>query len=95
MARWETHRSDASEPVIVQAMEQAGASVRKIGRPVDLLVACKGQTAVAEVKTGNAKLEPDQASFLAAWPGVSAVLRTPQDGLDLVQQLKQLARKVA
>lgn len=93
MARWEIHRVDDSEPLIVEAMRAAGATVQKIGRPLDLLIAVDEQTALGECKTGTAKLRPSQLTFTARWPGIWCVLRTPEDGLALVKALKTRARE--
>ncbi len=95
MAKYSYHQTDKTQAAIVAAMTKAGATVWKIGRPVDLLVACQGQTALAECKTATGKLNAFQDAFLAAWPGVWRVVRTPEDGVALVADLKRLATAAA
>lgn len=91
MARWEVHRVDTTEPLIIDAMRHAGATVHKIGRPLDLLIAVDEQTAMGECKTGKGKLRATQQKFTASWPGLWRILRTPDDGLQLVRVLKRRA----
>jgi len=92
MSKYEVHRTDNSEPLIIEAMRAAGATVKKIGRPLDLLVAIDGMTALGECKTGNRQLQVSQVEFIDSWPGVAAVLRTPEDGIALVRLLREQAR---
>jgi hypothetical protein len=88
------HAVDRNEALIVDAMRIAGATVYKLGRPLDLLVAVHGQTGLAEVKMPKGKLRASQSAFLATWPGLCAILRTPEEGMAFVRQLKRDARAV-
>jgi len=92
--KYAIHRSDGNEEFLRELMTAHGLTVVKIGRPVDLLVAFKGATAVVEVKSSAGKLEASQKSFLAAWPGLSAVVRTEADVLLLVAALKTHAHRM-
>lgn len=91
MARWETHRSDGNQAEIIQAMRKLGASVEIIDRPVDLVVGLAGLTALAEVKTARGRLRPSQTAFLRSWRGLCVVLRSVEDGIALVEELRWLA----
>jgi len=94
MARYEVHQKDGNEDRLRALMEAHGVTVVKIGRPIDLLVAFKGATGVVEVKTPAGKLEASQKSFLQAWPGLSAVLRTESETLAFISALKTHAARV-
>jgi hypothetical protein len=75
-------KRDEAEPAVVERLRQLGASVRHLsGRDVaDLLIGWRGQTHLAEVKTGRAKLKPGQAEFARTWRGAPvATLRTPDE----------------
>ena len=61
-------RIDANQTAIISALRAAGALVRVIGLPVDLLVAADGRFALFEVKDGDKvpsaqKLTKDQEDF--------------------------------
>lgn len=66
-------RIDANQPMIVDALRQAGCSVTSLadvgdGCP-DLLIGCDGETFLAEIKTGKAAYTPLQEEWLARWRG--------------------------
>jgi len=73
-------RRDESEPGIVDAFREGGASVTPLsakGIP-DLLVGFCGVTHLVEAKTGNAGLTEAQMEFRASWSGEPPVdVRTP------------------
>jgi hypothetical protein len=58
-------RRDANEPVIIQALRQAGADVWQLNDPGvgDLLVRFRGVLHCAEVKTGSGTLTKLQGQF--------------------------------
>ncbi len=64
-------KRDDSEPEVVGALEEAGATVWKLsGHNVpDLLVGFLGRTHAVEVKTGNACLTAGQLVAFNAWAG--------------------------
>lgn len=81
-------RRDEVEAEIVEVLRAAGCSVTFLnGKDVpDLLVGLRGQTIVAEVKTGKKALRPGQAEWHAAWRGSKPViLRSVDDALALVK----------
>ena len=80
-------RRDESEKAIVEALEAHGFTVERMDKPVDLLIAKRGWTGVAEAKTGKGKLRPSQVKFMAKWPNPVFVLRTVED-------VQALARRV-
>lgn len=75
------HRSDANTETIVAALRAIGASVEYLGGKAipDLLVGWEGQNFLLEVKSGNKKLNFDQALWHTMWGGQVAVVRTPAD----------------
>ena len=93
MARYQVHRSDGNAAVIIDAMRKAGACVEPLGRPVDVLVTVKALVAIAEIKTAKGKTRKGQAqaSFLKRWKGPCPLLRTPEDGLALIHELRWMA----
>jgi hypothetical protein len=48
-------RVDDNQGVIVDALRRAGISVEIIGKPVDLLICCRGETSVMEIKNRMAE----------------------------------------
>lgn len=86
MRRVSLHR-DRSEPDIIEALEAHGYSVLKVNtRNAPDLVICKGRfIALAEVKTGKAKLKPGQAAFAQRWPQEVFILRSPECVLKLAK----------
>lgn len=62
-------RRDANEPEIVKALQQVGAYVQRMDKPVDLLVGFRSRWVWLEVKdgaktAGNRPLTEDQIEFL-------------------------------
>jgi len=90
--RYAIHRVDANAAEIIHAMECAGASVERLGRPVDVAVGVDGQEALAEIKTITGRLRPSQERFWQRWKGQKVVLRTMADGVALVERLRSQAR---
>jgi len=81
-------KRDASEPLIVSALEQAGFSVLRLSVKdgPDLLLGRNGRDRTAECKTGKAKLKPGQKTFAENWRGAKPlVLRSMDDALALIQ----------
>src|SRR5688572_2754393 len=92
MARYLVHASDANAQPIIDAMRQIGACVEVIGQPCDVLLTVNQIVAVAEIKGLKGKVRSrKQASFLKRWPGPCPILRTPEDGIRLVQELRWMA----
>lgn len=76
MARYLVHQSDGNEAEIIDALERVGATVEKIGRPLDLLVGYQGRTFLLEVKTARGAIRPSQSEFIARWRGHAVVVRS-------------------
>ena len=91
MARYEVHRSDGNAREIIDAMRKYGASVEIIDRPVDVLVGFRGVTAIAEIKTPRGKLKASQKAFLEGWRGLSRVLRSVDEGIELLEDMRWMA----
>jgi hypothetical protein len=82
MARWQTHRSDANAKEIIAAWEAVGATVERIGRPVDVAVGFRGRDYLFEIKTAKGKLRASQVAFLARWRGnPNKIIRSVDEGL--------------
>jgi hypothetical protein len=87
---------DENQPEIIKALKAACISVEVIGKPVDLLtwapatcphchgVLPDGKTALMEIKGSDGRFTKDQVEFMARWPGVVHVARTPEEAVQLV-----------
>ncbi len=81
---------DKNEPLLVGMLEMLGATVDKIDRPVDLIVAYLGVTVLVEVKGPKGKLTDAQSEWLTNWPGgLRCVLRTTDDCAALIDDIKE------
>jgi hypothetical protein len=75
-------KRDASEREIVDALRKCGVTVYLLDQPVDALLGYRGETTLAEFKTGKAKLNANQVRFIDAWRGSAVVtMRTAGDAL--------------
>ena len=74
-------RVDINQAEIVDALRRVGVSVEIIKLPLDLLICCRGETALVEVKTEEGNFTKVQAEFLARWPGKVYVVRSPEDAV--------------
>lgn len=77
-------RRDANEGPIIEALERAGASVKQLAQPCDLLVEFRGHLFLLEVKDpaqipSKRRLTPAQEKFFREF-SVTVVL-TPEDAL--------------
>ena len=82
---------DANQAEIVEALRDAGASVRvlsSVGEGVpDTLIGFRGRNFLLEVKRPKARGQragtttKPQDAFIAAWRGHVAVVRTPEEAL--------------
>lgn len=79
-------KSDSNQTEIVKALRRVGVSVEVIGKPVDLLICHRGETALMEVKNpdGRDELTKDQVEFIARWPGKLHIVRSIGDALTAV-----------
>ena len=70
----------------MDALKRVGVSVEIIGKPVDLLICCRGETALMEVKNpdGGDRLTKDQIEFIARWPGKVWIAHSVDEALRLV-----------
>ncbi len=84
-------RTDGNQAAIVAALRGVGASVLPIASPTvagvpDLIVGYIGtdgrsRNLLMEVKTAKGRLEPEQETFLATWPGPALVVRSVEEAL--------------
>ena len=86
-------RVDENQQAIVDALKRVGVSVEIIGKPVDLLICCRGETALLEVKNpdGGDRLTKDQVEFIARWPGKIHIARSVDEALRLVLGAEAMA----
>ena len=84
---------DENQQAIVDALKRVGVSVEIIGKPVDLLICCRGETALLEVKNpdGGDRLTKDQVEFIARWPGKIHIARSVDEALRLVLGAEAMA----
>jgi len=82
---------DGTQQAIVERLRACSVSVEVIGKPVDLLVCCRGETSLMECKSerptsegGGHGLTKDQVEFLARWPGKVHIVKTPDEALRAV-----------
>lgn len=83
-------RADKNQAAIVDALKRVGVSVEVIGKPVDLLLCCRGETSLMEVKNPErtsddpeSRWTKAQVEFIARWPGKVHVARTPEEAVRL------------
>ncbi len=77
-------KRDENEAEIVKALEGIGCIVVRLDTPLDLLVGYRGYNYLLEVKTAKGKLTKDQREFIPPWRGQLAVIRTPEQAIDVV-----------
>lgn len=80
-------KRDANEPAIVEALEGAGVKVKRLDKPLDLIVCpLMGPYALQswfmEVKNPDGgRLTEDQIRFIEVWPGRIDIVETPLEAL--------------
>ena len=87
-------RKDTNQPLIIAALDAAGASVFVMHTPCDLLVGWRGHTILMEVKNleGRGKrYTPAQVAFFTTWQGAPVVTVTSPD--DAVTELYRVLEK--
>ena len=84
MGKYHVHRNDANTDAIVEALEAVGATVTRLGNPLDLLVGRRGTNYLLEVKTASGKLRASQKRFLSLWRGQAAVVRSADEALHAI-----------
>ena len=75
----------------MEALRLIGAVVvdtHTIGRGYpDLTVSYNGKTILLEVKCGNGRLTKAEREFKDSWKGLYAVVRTPEEAIEMVRFL--------
>lgn len=84
---------DKNQSAIVEALRRIGVTVEIIGKPLDLLVCCRGETMLLEVKNpeGLDRFTKEQAEFLARWPGRTHIVRSEEEAVRAVLGEKAFA----
>lgn len=77
---------DANQQAIVERLRECSVKVWILGRPLDLLVCCRGITSLVEIKNPDGKDEftKEQVEFIAEWPGTIHVVRSPDEAVRAV-----------
>ena len=88
MTPYVRRKVDTVQAPIVEALRKVGCSVQSLcivgkGCP-DLLVARAGKVYLMEVKTGNAKLTPDELMWHTTWRSTVWIVRSVQEALKAV-----------
>ena len=86
--RWAKTR-DSNEGDIIKVFELAGASVEKIDTPCDLIIGFLGRSYLVEIKTEKGTLTPKQKSFIRNWKGDYYIVRTIEQALELINNLRK------
>ncbi len=84
-------RTDGNQQAIIDRLKSCGVSVEVIGKPVDLLICCRGETSLMECKSprptsegGSHGLTKDQVEFIARWPGAVHIVASPDEAVRAV-----------
>jgi hypothetical protein len=79
-------RIDNNQTLIIDALKKVGVSVEILGKPLDLLVCCRGETSLMEIKNPDRSEEwsKDQLEFIARWPGKIHIVRSIKDAIAAV-----------
>ena len=93
-------RYDANHREIVDTYRNLGCTVADTARAglgvPDLFVGCMGISDPVEIKTEDGRLLPSQQNFIACWRGSPvAVVRTQDDVIEHVAQMRRRARAIA
>lgn len=88
---------DANQPAVIAALRQIGCTVQPLhavgkGCP-DLLVGFIGGNVLLEIKDGNKPpsarlLTPDQVDWHQMWKGPVAVVKTPEEAIAVVLDMR-------
>lgn len=86
---------DANQAAIIELFRAAGASVYIIGEPVDLLIGYMGLTCAVEVKNKAGKNLPtrQQVAFFDEFKGLSRIVRTDEDCISLLSEMRNCSQK--
>ena len=88
--------TDANHKEICAEFRKAGFSVidlSQVGKSVpDILVAKWDKNILVEIKTPKGKLDPGQIKFMEEWKGISRVVRTVEDVIELDRYLYEHKR---
>ena len=74
-------RTDATMTEVMKALRRCGCSVYYIKLPLDLLVCCRKETLLVEVKEDGGRLTKTQEEFILTWPGRIEIVRGPDDAV--------------
>lgn len=83
-------RRDTNEPEIIKELKAMGCTVETLDTPLDLLVGVDNLNLLVEVKTEHGRLTPKQKKFIQHWKGDFAIVRTPAEARDLINNLRGL-----
>lgn len=91
-------RTDKNQAAIIDALKKVGVAVEIIGKPVDLLICCRGETSLMEIKNPDrtsdapeSRLTKDQIEFIDRWPGKIHIVRSEEEAVRAALGEKALA----
>lgn len=91
-------RVDANHKEIVEIYRAHGCSVHDASRMgegfPDLIIGFSGISSLSEVKTASGVLTSAQNEFFKLWRGDKRIVRTDNDVIKHVKQLRQMAKYV-
>lgn len=89
---------DKNQAEIIDALKKVGVSVEIIKQPVDLLICCRGETSLMEIKNPDrtsddpkSRLTEAQIKFIERWPGKIHIVRSKEEAIREVLGEKVLA----
>ena len=90
-------RTDSNQSHLVEAFEKLGVAVVDLSKAAqfhpglpDLLCSMHGYTFLAECKTDVGELNPAQIHFMEQWKGAVKVVRTTDDVIAIVADIKAM-----
>ena len=94
MGKYPIHRVDANTGQLLHAFARHGCQSRAIHQPLDFLIAIPTTrhgwvNAIVEFKDADTPMQQSQTEFIDFWPGLTAVVRTPDDVNALVKLVQE------
>ena len=86
-------KRDANEPEIVECFVKAGISVESIDTPCDLLLGYANNSYLVEIKMPKGSYTQKQKIFNSTWKGQRKTIRTIDEAMDLIKEIKDLNNK--
>jgi len=100
MTAWNRHdcKKDANHNAIKAVFERAGWTVKdthQLKGFVDFIAGQGSKVLLVEVKSKSGKLSKDEQAFHNVWPGKIHIIRSTDEAIDLLTQIKQVGNSWA